>query len=348
MKRLKKIAISIFIILTITGGVGAYLAYRIIKQPNLALGNKKSKIIFIPTGSDFNDVLELLSKDGLLIDPVSFEWLAKQKQYTENVKPGRYRLLARMGNNELINILRSGMQEPVNVAFHSLRTKEELVSRICNKLEADSLELISYLNDRQYMQENFGMDANSALSLFIPNTYEFYWNTSAEDFLKRMAKEYKNFWTEERKAKAKKLGLSQTEVAILASIVQAEQWRHNDEKAIIAGLYLNRLRMGMALQSDPTIIYALGDFSIKRVLNKDKQIDSPYNTYKYLGLPPGPVNLPEISSLDAVLNAEKNNYLYMCAKEDFSGRHNFTRNYDEHMRNADRYRRALNKEKIMR
>jgi UPF0755 protein len=185
------------------------------------------------------------------------------------------------------------------------------------------------------------------LSIFIPNTYQFYWNTSAEQFMERMAKEYKAFWTDERKAKAKKIGLSQTEVAVLASIVQAEQSRHHDEKPVIAGLYINRLKKGMRLESDPTLVYAHGDFSIKRVLNVHKEIDSPYNTYRNSGLPPGPINLPEISSLDAVLNYKSHEYIFMCAKEDFSGYHNFSKTYQQHCIYANKYREALNKRKIM-
>jgi len=182
--------------------------------------------------------------------------------------------------------------------------------------------------------------------MFIPNTYEFYWNTSAEEFFKRMAKEYKAFWTSERIAKAKKIGLSQSEVSALASIVQAEQLFHADERSRVAGLYINRLNKGMLLQSDPTLIYALGDFTIKRVLNKHKIIKSPYNTYLNTGLPPGPINLPERSSIDAVLNYEKHDYIFMCAKEDFSGYHNFAKTNRQHEIYAAKYHRELNKRRI--
>lgn len=184
--------------------------------------------------------------------------------------------------------------------------------------------------------------------MFIPNTYEFYWNISAKAFFKKMNTEYSKFWNPARLAKAKKIRMSPLEVSTLASIVQAEQSMHDDEKAKVAGLYINRLRKGMLLQSDPTVVYAIGNFSIRRVLNKDKEIDSPYNTYKYKGLPPAPINLPEISSIDAVLNYEKHSYIFMCAKEDFSGYHNFSKTHSQHMMYARRYQAALNKKKIWR
>jgi UPF0755 protein len=179
------------------------------------------------------------------------------------------------------------------------------------------------------------------MSLFIPNTYEFWWDTSAEELFERMHKEYQSFWTEARSQKAQDLGLSKEEVSTLASIVQAESQK-SDERPRIAGVYLNRLRIGMPLQADPTLVFAAGDFSIKRLTAKQMAIDSPYNTYKYAGLPPGPINLPDINSLDAVLNFEKHSYLYFCAKEDFSGYHSFAVGYDEHLSNARRYQRALN------
>jgi UPF0755 protein len=252
-----------------------------------------------------------------------------------------------MGNNELVNLLRAGIQEPVKIFFEGIRTKDQLITRVCIRLEADSSEMRDKLNDDGYLSK-YGLNKNTALTLFIPDTYEFFWNTSVDEFITKMAAEYKKFWTEERKAKARKIGLSQSEVAILASIVQSEQWRFDDEKPIIAGLYLNRLRSEMPLQSDPTLIYAGGDFSISRVLNIDKKIDSPYNTYMHTGLPPGVICLPERSSIDAVLNYQENDYIYMCAKDDFSGRHYFAKTYDQHCIYATKYREALNKRNINR
>ncbi len=345
---LKKILISLAIIIAVTGSVGIYFAYRYIYQPNVVLSGKKFDFIYIKTGWTFEDVKNMLYEKNIIVNRSSFEILAEKKKYKDNVKPGRYRVRDRMSNNELINLLRSGEQDPIQIIFNNIRTKEQLVSRVCKKLEADSTEMLRQLGDESFLSSKFGMSKESVLSLFIPNTYEFYWNTSAEQFLGRMAREYNAFWTEERKAKAKKTGLSQPQASALASIVQAEQSVDNEEKKIIAGVYINRLRKGMPLQSDPTLIYCIGDFSITRVLDKDKEIESPYNTYKHTGLPPGPISIPEISSLDAVLNYQKSDYLYFCAKEDFSGTHNFSKTLEQHCVYVKKYHDALNRLKIKR
>lgn len=317
-------------------------------MPNTSAQIKTYEIILIPTGSNFEDVLDTLRSEKILKHEQSFLWLSELKQYKDKVKSGRYHITSGMNNNEIINLLRAGLQESVNVTFTNIRTKEQLVSRICKKLETDSIELTALLNNDQWLKENLGLKSETILTLFIPNTYEFNWNTSAKQFVERMQTEYKKFWTAERKQKAKQINLTQTQVSILGSIVQAEQLQYPDERSMIAGLYLNRLKIGMPLQSDPTVIYAIGDFTINRVLDKDKEINSPYNTYKRAGLPPGPIYIPEISSIDAVLNYQKNDCLYMCAKEDFSGKHNFAKTLSEHNRNAEKYRKALNKQKVWR
>jgi UPF0755 protein len=344
----KRIILSLFLLVLIGGGAGGYVLYKWIYESNVDLDGKKSVVIFIPTGSDYDRVVEILNEQHIIKDQKSFDWVAKEKKYRESVKPGRYRVLAGMSNSELVNMLRSGNQEPVTLTFNNIRTKAQLAGRVGAKLEADSVELLRMLNDADYLKDKYGMNTENIISMFIPNTYEFYWDTDGEEFMKRMAKEYRNFWTAERKSKAKKSNLTQTQVAILASIVQEEQNRFNDEKAIIAGLYLNRIRKDMPLQSDPTVRYAIGDFSVSRILNKDLQVDSPYNTYKYPGLPPGPICIPEISSLDAVLNYDKNDYLFMCAKEDFSGHHNFSKTLQQHLIYAKKYQQALNQRNIRR
>ena len=345
---LKKIISSFILLVVVAGGVGGYFVYKYIYQPNVSLGEKKTEFIYIRTGWKFEDVKNMLYEKNYIINRFSFELLAEKKKYKNNIKPGRYRLKNRMANNALINHLRAGLQEPMQITLNNIRTKEQLVSRVCKKLEADSVEMTSYLNDDDFLTKKFGMTSENILSMFIPNTYEFYWNTSSEQFLERMAREYKAFWNDERRKKAKSINLSQSEVSVLASIVQAEQNYFNGEKKIIAGLYLNRIKKEMPLQSDPTLIYAIGDFTIQRVLDKHKEVRSPYNTYTNLGLPPGPINLPEISSLDAVLNYEKNDYIYMCAKEDFSGRHNFSKILEQHNIYAAKYKNVLNKKKILR
>lgn len=343
-----KILVSLLLVVAATAGIAAYLGYRMFYMPNTSGEVKISEIIFIPTGSNFNDVMDTLRSEKILKHEKSFLWLAEIKKYKDKVKPGRYRILEGMSSNEIINLLRAGLQEPVNITFNNIRTKDQLISRVCRRIETDSVELAALLNNDNWLRENLGLSSETVLTLFIPNTYKLNWNTSAKQFVERMQNEYKKFWTEERKTKAKAINLTQTQVSILASIVQAEQLMFPEERPTIAGLYLNRLRIGMGLQSDPTLIYAIGDFTITRVLAKDKEVDSPYNTYKYAGLPPGPICIPDISSIDAVLNYEKNDYFYMCAKEDFSGKHNFAKTLSAHNENAEKYRKALNKQKVYR
>lgn len=318
--------------------------YKKIFHSNVSLKDSEA-YVYIPTGSDFNDVLRILTENNYIINTASFEWVAEQKNYIGNIKPGKYRIKDGMSNNEIINLLRSGMQEPVDVVFHNIRTPEELAGRVSQCIEADSLSIIEMYRNKE-VRNKYGFTGDKMFCLFIPNTYEFYWNTSASQFFERMAKEYKAFWTDERQQKAKGLGLSQSDVSIIASIVEKESIKQ-DEYSTIAGVYINRLNNGMRLQADPTVIFAIGDFTKNRVLNKDLEFESPYNTYLHDGLPPGPICLPGAPAMDAVLNAEKHNYLYFCAKEDFSGYHNFARTLAQHEVNARKFQNALNKHKIM-
>jgi UPF0755 protein len=342
---LKKIMISIFLLILLIGGIGGYWAYRNLYQSNVNLGDKKSIVIYIPTGSSFDDVVKILGENNLLKNRSSFEFLAEKKKYKSAVKPGKYRILAKMSNNELINLLRAGIQEPIEINFNGLHTVDQLMIRVGRRIEADSSQLLQAVHDVDFV-EKYGFNPDNIQALFIPNTYQFYWNTSVEEFFDRMAKEYKQFWTDERKNKAKKIGYTQTEVAILASIVQSEQCCDNEEKRIIAGLYINRLKAEMPLQSDPTVIFAIGDFSIQRVSTAQTRIQSPYNTYVNKGLPPGPIAFAQQSSIDAVLNYEENDFIYMCAKEDLSGKHYFAKTYDQHCVYAKKYRDALDTRNI--
>lgn len=341
----KKIVAIIVVIIVCLGGVSAWELYSMIYRPNVGF-KADEKYFYIPTGSVYQDVSNALVQQGIIINQTSFDWVSEQKKYKLNVKAGRYKLERGMSNNELVNLLRSGEQDPVMVTFNNVRFKEELAGKVASYIEADSLSIISLLNDRDFAN-NYGFNTTTLFTLFLPNTYEFWWNTSAEQFMERMAGEYKNFWTAERKQKAQKLGLSQSDVSILASIVQKET-NMSDEKPVVAGVYLNRLKKGMLLQADPTLVYANRDFNARRVLNSHKTIDSPYNTYKYKGLPPGPICLPSIQSIDAVLNAKTHSYLYFCAKADGSGYHSFASTYNEHLNNARAFQRELNKRKVYR
>ena len=274
----------------------------------------------------------------------AFTWVAKKKKYDENIKPGRYVLPKGMTSNTLVNKLRIGAQDPVNVTFNNIRIKEELAQKISLYIWADSLSIMNLFSDEKKIQD-WGFNTETFRCMFIPNTYEMYWTTEADAFAERMHQEYLKFWNKERLEKAKALEFTPEEISTLASIVESEIAKA-DELATVAGLYVNRIKRGIPLQADPTIKYAVGDFSIKRVLNKHLEIDSPYNTYKYAGLPPGPICFPSISSIDAVLNYEKHDYIYMCAKEDFSGYHNFAATLAQHNRNAAKYRVALDKNGI--
>lgn len=321
-----------------------YDYYQRIFSVNVRL-NSSSATFYISSDWEFKDLRKALFEQGIIADSASFSWVAKKKKYTNKLIAGRYVIPDGLNNNQLVNLLRSGEQVPVKMILRSVRTVEELASNVAQYIEADSSALAELLNDHDYAAQ-YGFTTTTFLTMFLPNTYEFYWATDEEEFVVRMAREYKRFWTDNRKQKAKALGLSQSEVSVLASIVQSEQAAHPDERPVVAGLYLNRLKKGMRLESDPTLIHALGDFSIKRVLNIHKEIESPYNTYKRAGLPPGPILLPELSAIDAVLNPAKHNYLFMCAKEDFSGYHNFANSYRDHVNNAKRYQQELNRRKI--
>ncbi|MEA3503578.1 MAG: endolytic transglycosylase MltG [Bacteroidota bacterium] len=335
---------TIILLLLVIGGVYAYKIYTTLFDLNTWSPDNKSVSLFIKKGESFDEIKKDLYSRGIIKNRKTFEWLSLKKDYANNIKPGHYIITPDMTNNQLINTLRAGLQTPVNVIFNNIRTLEGLSTRITSQLEFDTAAFNNKMHDSVYINK-LGFTKENIKTLFIPNTYEFYWTVSIEDFLTRMLSEYKKFWTEERISKAKMQNMTREEVIILASIVEKETAK-NDEKTKVAGVYINRLKKGWKLQADPTLIYALKDFSIHRVLNKHKKVDSPYNTYKYNGLPPGPICFPSISSIDAVLNYKNHEYLYFCAKADFSGYHTFGKNYWQHVKNAKEYQKALNEQKI--
>ena len=336
---MKKGLITVCILLVIAIVAGYWLYNRAMK-PNVTTPDQKDFSLYIPTGAEFGQVKDSLYANNLIHDHSAFEWIADKKDYPDHVKPGRYILTNGMSNNQLVNTLRGGLQTPVKVTFNNMRDVKMLAGRIGTQIEADSASIASYLDNPQTL-EQLGFNAQTIPAMFLPNTYEFYWNTSAEKYVEKMKGEYDKYWTAERLNLAKSIGLSPVQVSILASIVNKET-NKTDEMARIAGVYLNRLRSGWLLQADPTLVFAVGDFELKRVLNVHKEVESPYNTYKYAGLPPGPICIPSLESINAVLHAEKHNYYYFCAKEDFSGYHNFAKTLTEHNRNAQRYQKALN------
>lgn len=331
------LAISIAVVIV---GFKVFSLYRSIFEPNVT----RSGMLFIPAQAEIEQVLDSLEAGNFIHKKNSFTWVAKKKSYTNSIKPGAYYLEEGWNNNQLIDKLRSGAQTPIKVTFNNIRFRNELAGKLAQYLMADSATFAKILNDST-IATNYGFTFETFPSMFIPNTYELYWTTSPEAFVQRMLKEHQRFWNESRKAKAAKAGFTPAQIATIASIVQEETIK-NDEKKRVAGVYINRLKRGWLLQADPTVKFAVGDFSIKRILHKHLEINSSYNTYKFVGLPPGPINFPDISTIDAVLNYEQHKYLYFCAREDFSGYHNFARTLSQHNRNAARYQRELNKRRI--
>ncbi len=341
----RTLSIALFAGLAVTIITVIVYSYQLFFTPNILVRETEKAYLYIPPGATIKNVADSLYHNKLMHDPVSFMFVSKLLKYHESVKPGRYALSPKMTNLQAVRHLRAGIHEPVKLTFTNARRKDELAAKLCRATVAEPHEFDSLVNDVAFV-ETLGFDTVTVACMFLPNTYEVFWTTNAEGILKRMKREYDAFWNEDRLAKASAVGLTPVQVSILASVVEAET-KLKDEKPTVAGLYLNRLNRNMPLESDPTVVFAVGDFSIRRVLNTHLEIVSPYNTYRNTGLPPGPILIPELSSIEAVLNAKDHNYLYMCAKEDFSGRHNFAATYREHINNANRYRAALNRAKIM-
>ena len=339
----RKILILGVVIVTVLSSSFTFYFYQVIYVSNF-LVEKESRYLYIPSGATFEDVQRIVYDEGFVNEAISFGMLSKFMKYNNLVKPGKYFIEKNSNNLDVIRKLRAGDQSPVRITFNNARMLAEAAEKLTVNLELGQdafLEIIS----SDSIASKYGFDQETFRCMFIPNTYEVYWTISGEKLADRLFMEYERFWNSERLDKAKEIGLNPVQATILASIVQAEI-SHNKESPIVAGLYLNRLKRHMPLQADPTLVYAAGDFTIKRVLNIHKEIDSPYNTYKYAGLPPGPINFPSITSISAVLNHEDNNYIYMCAKEDFSGYHNFSSSLRQHSINAKKYQQALNKAKL--
>jgi UPF0755 protein len=330
--------------LVAAGSIAGWILYKRILAPNVDLGKRVTDHIYIPTGATMQHVADSFQVKGWLKDMESFRWVAERMNYTRII-PGKYIIRHGMNNRELVSVLRSGIQEPVNVTFNNIRTLEQFAGRIAKIIEADSASVVRVFRNDSLLAAN-QLNQYNSISVLIPNTYEMYWNTSAEELYKRMNKEFHRFWNEERESKLKQIGLSRGEVVVIASIVEQET-RQDPEKPVVAGVYVNRFKKGWKLEADPTLIFAAGDFTIRRVLNDHKLIDSPYNTYMYAGLPPGPICIPGIASIDAVLNYAVHDYFYFCAKDDFSGYHVFAKSYSDHLLNAKRFHRALTRRGIM-
>lgn len=302
--------------------------------------------LLIPTGSNYENVLSIMKGKDLLKSYSSFELVAKVLKYKESgIRSGRYIIGPNMSSFALVRMLRGGFQTPVNITFNNVRTIQQLAGKLGKKIEPDSQELLDFLMDPAYLGE-MGFNEQNVLTMFIPNTYEFFWNTSPKKLFTRMKSEHDKFWqSPERQAKLKSLGLDHIEVYTLASIVEKETLV-NSEKSTISSVYLNRLRAGQRLQADPTVVFATGDFSLNRIYEKHTQIRSPYNTYRNTGLPPGPICMPDVSTIDAVLNTKDTDYMFFCAVGDGSGRHSFAETFRQHVENANKYRELLNRQDI--
>ncbi|MFL0161648.1 endolytic transglycosylase MltG [Aquirufa salirivi] len=339
----KKFKIFI-LVFSLLAAMFSYYVWQVFKTPNFDVKVDKPFVLLIPKGASYQTVLDTLDKHKLVRDQLSFRFLAKVLSYPERVKAGRYLIYSESGNFEIIRKLRNGRQDAIRLVINTFRLKEDLAGKLSKQLSFDSTFIFKHLDSNEYVSQ-FGFNKETIPCMFIPNTYEILWTSSFESFMSKMNKEYTKFWTAERIEKAQKLALTPTETGILASIVEGES-KKSDEQSRIAGVYWNRLKTSMPLQADPTIVFAWKDFTIKRVTGKYTAISSPYNTYRLTGLPPGPISIPSPQVIDRVLNLEKHSYLYFCAKEDFSGYHSFASSYEEHMQNARRYQHALDTLKI--
>ena len=347
----RNLRIGLFLTVCILTTTFSFYAWQVTKTPNFLIdtndkdGEPAEFALIIPKGATFASVVDTLKTRQVINDQLSFKFLAKLMKYTENVKVGRYIIRKGMGNYEAIKKLRSGSQDPMQVTFNNIRLKDELIQRLGSKFEFGPQALADRLNSPDVCAK-YGFDTTTIMCLFLPNTYEFFWTIKPDAFLERMGSEYKKFWTPARVAEAKANGLTQTQAQVLASIVAAET-NKRDEQPRVAGVYLNRLKRGIKLEADPTVIYALRDFGIRRLLNKQLAVDSPYNTYRNTGLPPGPINLPAPATIDAVLKAEQHDYLYFVVDARFNGYHTFSKTLAEHMANARLYQQALTQRNIM-
>lgn len=338
-KYIKYIVLCLFVLVSCL----LFSYYYFLKKSNTTVTD--DGIIYIHKNDSFEDIVQILRKKNYLKNEYTFTKAAALKKYPQCIKPGRYCIVDGMNNNQLINRLRIGEQEAVHFTFNNIRTLSDFAKILSQQLPIDSTDFMQLANDTIIRQ--YGFNSQNFISMFIPNTYQVFWTTTPTDFIKRMHKEYEKFWNSERLAKAQKINFSPIEIITIASIVEEETNKVN-EYPIIAGVYINRLKKGWPLEACPTLKFALGDFSIKRILDKHLKIDSPYNTYRNIGLPPGPIRMASPQVIDSVLNYKHHDYMFFCAKSDFSGNHHFSRTLREHNQHASEYHRALNRIKIYR
>ncbi len=335
------------LIVLILLAIGGYYIYDTFFKSNLFLGDKKSDFLYVPTGTDYEGLKTILQKEGLK-DIAAFDWVAKKMKLPENIHPGKYRVLSNMSNREIVNLLKYNKQEKVKVTLTAnIHTMDEIIEILDNKFEMSESELEALLYDNDVLANKYGMSKATATSLIIPDSYEFSWATSAETFFNEMYKNYTTFWSSSRLQAAANMNLRADEVVTLAAIVYSES-KIKSEQQKIAGVYLNRIKKDMLLQADPTVTFANGNFDVKRVTNNDKETDSKYNTYKYKGLPPGPICLVPKSAIEATLNYVRHNYIFFCAKPELNGYSDFSATYEQHQKYAAAYQKAMDKKGIFR
>ena len=315
---------------------GVYILF----APNFSPKTDEKAFLCIPDNSTFGDVTRLLDQKADVHNMVSFRQVASLLHYGAKIRSGRYEIKPGMNNFSLVRALRSGRQTPVKLTFNNIRTKEQLAARLSTQLMADSVSILKLMNDTAFLSR-YGLTPNTSISLFIPNTYEVFWNQNAEQLFERMNKEYNKFWNDERKAKAAAIPMTPVQVSTLASIVE-EETNNRTDRPKVAGLYINRLKKDRPLQADPTLKFAVGDFSLKRITIKQILQISPYNTYRNHGLPPGPIRVASENGIDAVLNYTHHDYIYMCASETLNGEHKFAADWATHQANAKKYQQKLN------
>lgn len=332
----KRIILLLSAVMLLAGGATVFYIYRQLTTPVSTCADYR---IFITSSDNQNSVLTSIRNSDPEARTKVLDYLLKQRDYNGHIRTGCYTIPQGATPKQIANILASGAQTPVRLTINSTRTVSQMARAISNQIMIDSAQVASRLNSPTLL-DSLGYTPATVFCMIVPNTYEVYWNISADALIKRLVKERDRFWNAQRQAKAKEIGLSEQQVVTLASIIE-EETAMSDELSIVAGLYMNRLHKNMLLQADPTVIFALGGERPKRVLKVHLEVDSPYNTYKYPGLPPAPIRFVSTRSIDAVLNYARHNYLYMCAKEDFSGYHNFTSSLSQHNANAARYQRAL-------
>ncbi len=341
----KRIILIIVGVLVLLGGISAYVFYTNFLQSNTNPNIKRDVFIFIKTGSSLQDVETMLKNREILLSTTTFDFAAGLMNYKNNIHPGRYLLRPHANNKNLIKLLKSGVQIPYKLSYQTIHTKYDLAGKISQQIETDSSAILRIIESDSF-KTKYKSDNDNVLSFFIPDSSVYLYTTTTADFMNDCSNNYTEFWTDDNIHKAKAMNLTKAQISTLASIVERETAK-DAEKPMIAGLYFNRLRKkGQKLEADPTVIYALGDWSKQRVYNVDLEVNSPYNTYKYEGLPPGPICVPSLASLNAVLNYAHHDYFYMCAKEDFSGYHNFAKTLAEHKANAKRYYAELKRRNI--